>query len=110
LLIDTGSDSVVSVVEVPHQYNPISVMKIKEGKLVPFLEGEGMRILQRQDKPKVYARNGAAIYIVRYATLVERNSFFGENCCPLVMKSEESVDIDTLVDLKFAEFLLTKKS
>lgn len=106
LLINTGADSVVSVVEVPHQYNPVSLMKINDGKLVPFLEGEGTRILQRQDKPKVYARNGAAVYAVRYETLMQHNNLFGKDCRPLIMKSVESIDIDNIWDLKLVECIL----
>lgn len=106
LLINTGADSVVSVEEVPHRYNPFSTMKIKEGKLVAFLESEETKIFRRQDKPKVYARNGAAVYAVRYTTLIQHNNLLGKDCRPLIMKPEESVDIDTVFDVKFAETLL----
>lgn len=110
LLINTNADSVVSVVEVPHQYNPLSVMKITDERLVPFLENEDTQLLRRQDKPKVYARNGAAVYAIRSATLKKYNNIFGADNRPLLMKPEESIDIDTLLDLKFAEFLLTEKN
>ncbi len=108
LLINTGASSVVSVVEVPHQYNPVSLMRVKDGRLVPFLEGEGTRILRKQDKPKVYARNGAAVYVVRRETLIKQNSLFGRDCRPLVMSYEESVDIDSVFDLQIAEMLLLR--
>jgi CMP-N-acetylneuraminic acid synthetase len=106
LLESTGADSVVSVEEVPHRYNPVSIMKIEEGRLVPFLESEQTKISRRQDKPKLYARNGAAIYAVRYATLMQHNSLFGKDCCPLIMRPEESVDIDTIFDVRLAEIIL----
>jgi CMP-N,N'-diacetyllegionaminic acid synthase len=108
LLEKTGCDSVVTVVEVPHQYNPMSVMKIVNGRLIPFLEGEGTTRLSRQTKPKVYARNGAAVYAVRYTTIMQYNNFFGKDSRPLIMKHEESVDIDTDFDLQLAESLLKK--
>jgi len=106
LLISTGADSVVSVEQVPHRYNPCSIMKIEDGRLVTFLKGEQTEIFRRQDKPTVYARNGAAVYAVRYETLMGHDSLFGENCRPLIMKPEESVDIDTLFDVRLAESLL----
>lgn len=109
LLLNTGADSVVSVVEVPHRYNPVSVMKIEEGRLVPFLQGEGTRILRRQDKPKVYARNGAAVYVVTKETVMNQNSLFGNDCRPMMMSCEESVDIDSLFDLRIAEMMLKDK-
>jgi len=106
ILINTGADSVVSMVEIPHQYNPVSVMEIKDGRLAPFLKGEGTRAVRRQDKPKVYARNGAAIYAVRRDTLMNLNSLFGNDCRPFMMSYEDSVDIDSDFDLKIAEMLL----
>jgi len=106
ILYETEADSVVSVVEVPHQYNPVSVMKLTEGKLAAFLQGERREIYIRQHKPTLYARNGAAVYAIRYATFMQHSTLYGEDCRPLVMKPEESVDIDTIFDLKLAEFLL----
>jgi CMP-N-acetylneuraminic acid synthetase len=106
LLIGTGADAIVSVEEVPHRYNPCSIMTIREGRLIAFFESEQTEIFRRQDKPKVYARNGAAVYAVRHETLMQHNSLFGEDCRPLIMKPEESVDIDTLYDVRMAESLL----
>lgn len=108
LLERTGADSVVSVVEVPHQYSPLSIMEIKNERLVSFLQSEKIKIYNRWNKPKVYARNGAAVYATRYTTIVKYNNFFGEDCRPLIMKPEESVDVDTIFDLKLAEFLFDK--
>lgn len=110
MLMTTGADSVVSVVEVPHIYNPVSVMKIKNGMLVPFLEGEGTRILRRQDKPRVFARNGAAVYAATRKTIMEDNSLFGNDCRPFIMACEESIDVDSEFDLQVAEMLLRKSS
>ncbi len=106
LLENSGADSVVSVCRVPHQYNPVSVMKIVEGRLLPFLEGEGTSKLRRHDKPMVYARNGAAVYAVRRETIVKYNNLFGKDSRALLMKDEESIDIDSVSDLKVAEVFL----
>ena len=106
LLFKTGAGSVVSVVEVPHQYNPISVMKIEDGQLVPFLPGEGTRVLRRQDKPRVYARNGPAVLATRTSVLFECASFYGERVVPYLMREEDSIDIDTPFSLLVAELLL----
>src|SRR5436190_23965871 len=57
-----GGDSVVSVVEVPHQFNPTSVMRVEDGLLKPFLAGPAAT--RRQDKPRVLARNGPAVLAV----------------------------------------------
>lgn len=108
LLIKTGADSVVTVVHVPHQFNPVSVMKIENEKLVPFISGS--QILRRQDKPKVYGRNGPAVLAVRRQTVLNKKSLYGDDVRPLIMSEEESIDIDTQFDFEIAEFLLKKSS
>lgn len=105
LLIKTGADSVVSVVEVPHNFNPISVMSLEKGRLAPYSKG-GKPILRRQDKPKVYGRNGPAVLVMKREIVFNKKSLYGSHIRPLVMAQEESIDIDTLFDLKIAEFLL----
>ena len=107
LLESSGADAVVSVTEVPHQFNPVSVLSLVDGRVRPFLEGA--QILRRQDKPKVFARNGPAVLAVRAATLA-RQSLYGEHCRPLVMSAEESVDIDDAADLAYVEYLMTRTS
>ena len=106
LLLKTKADSVVSLVEVPHQYNPISVMKIEDGRLVPFLPGEGNRVLRRQDKPRVYARNGPAVLATRTSVIERTGSLYGQLLVPYIMDWPESLDIDTPVDVLLAEFFL----
>jgi CMP-N-acetylneuraminic acid synthetase len=103
LLVESGADSVVSVVEVPHQFNPVSVLTIEAGRLRPFLEGP--LVTRRQDKPRVFARNGPAVLAVRTPVL-ERGSLYGDDCRPLVMRAQESVDIDEAADFDEAERML----
>jgi CMP-N-acetylneuraminic acid synthetase len=108
-LAASGADSVVTVVEVPHQFNPVSVMKLEEGRLVPFIDGQGTRVLRRQDKPRVYARNGAAVYVTRRQTIIS-GSLFGADCRPLEMTAAESIDIDGPDDLVMAEALMRARN
>jgi len=103
LLETSGADSVVSVVEVPHQFSPVSVMALDGGRLKPFVPGP--LVTRRQDKPRVFARNGPAVLATRYAVLAS-GSLYGDDCRPLVMDAETSVDIDSPSDFDYAEFLL----
>ena len=98
-----GGDSVVSVVEVPHQFNPTSVMRLDDGLLKPLLDGA--TATRRQDKPRLYARNGPAVLAV-HARVIEGGSLYGNETWPLVMTAEESLDIDTPWDLKLVEHSL----
>jgi CMP-N,N'-diacetyllegionaminic acid synthase len=102
-----GGDSVVSVVEVPHQFNPTSVMRIEGGLLKPFLDGP--TATRRQDKPHVYARNGPAVLATR-VEVIKEGSLYGRQSWPLVMSAEDSLDIDTAWDLRLVESVLSARS
>jgi len=101
LLLDSGADSVLSVVEVPHQYRPVSLMAIEDGRLIPL---EADAPTRRQDKPVVYARNGPAVFALRPDRLGE--TLYAGDCRPYVMELRDSLDIDELFDLELAELLL----
>jgi CMP-N-acetylneuraminic acid synthetase len=101
----TGADSVVSVVEVPHQFNPVSVLRLEGERLTPFLDAPP--VLRRQDKPRVFARNGPAVLVVR-ASVLEGGSLYGQDCRPLLMTSEDSLDIDSPSDLDRIERVLAR--
>jgi CMP-N,N'-diacetyllegionaminic acid synthase len=105
LLISKAADSVVSVVPVPHQFNPVSIMCLEEDHLVPFLS-EAAPLLRRQDKPEVYARNGPAVLVCTYETVMRQNRLYGKRTLPLLMEHEESVDVDTAFDLALVEWIL----
>lgn len=101
ILADSGADSVVSVVEVPHQFRPVSLMALEEGRLVPLVADAPLR---RQDKPVVYARNGPAVLALRPERLAD--DLYGRDCRPLVMEARDSVDVDEPSDLRLAELYL----
>lgn len=108
IFLESDADSLVSVIEVPHIYNPYSVMHYDGKWLSPFLkynEGENLR----QKKPCFYARNGAALYVCTYECLLKKNSLFGNKVLPYFMKKEESIDIDDEVDWKIAEYFIREK-
>jgi CMP-N-acetylneuraminic acid synthetase len=103
LLGDTGADSVVSVVKVPHAFVPESLLVLDEGALQPYLPGAAPR--RRQDKPVLYARNGPAVLATRASTLND-GSLYGRDVRALVMSPAESIDVDDADDLQIAEALL----
>ncbi len=59
----------------------------------------------RQELPPVYIRNGA-IYLIKRDILIDKSQLIGEKCFGMEMSDEESVNIDSLLDLKLAELLL----
>ena len=100
LLRDTGADSVVSVVEVPHRYRPGSLMALDGDRLVPV----GETPATRQEKAVVYARNGPAVLALRSERIGA--DLYGGDCRPYLMEPRDSVDVDEPFDLELAELLL----
>ena len=104
LLLGSGADAVVSVVEVPHRYRPGSLMAIDGDRLVPVADG---RHATRQEKPLVYARNGPAVLVIRPHRLSA--DLYGGDCRPYVMEPRASLDVDEPFDLELAELLLARR-
>lgn len=102
-----GCDSVISVVRV-FATHPILMKRIDNDVLLPFCveEKEGTR---RQDyQPAAYMRNGS-VYLTRRGVLMEQGSIWGQTIRPYVMPLERSVSIDTELDLKLAELMMSEQ-
>jgi CMP-N-acetylneuraminic acid synthetase len=108
LLRDSGADSVVSVAVVPGHYHPEWQLAVNDGEL-RTLAGQPLRTLppRRQILAPTYTRNGA-IYACRRATLVEANGLYGDRCRPYVMPAEVSINLDSELDWRLAEMLLSQ--
>jgi CMP-N,N'-diacetyllegionaminic acid synthase len=102
LLLESGADTVVSVVEVPHRYEPSSLMELRNGRLVARSEPT-----TRQAKELLYARNGPAILVLRPSGLGD--GLYGGNVVGYVMDEHDSLDIDSPGDLQLAEQLLRSR-
>lgn len=102
---DPSADSLVSCIEVPHIFHPLSVMRLnKSGHLKPYLDDA--QPTRRQEKEAVFARNGAAIYLTRTECL--DNFIFGGNLIGYPMDTVSSLDIDVEADFAVAAKLLTE--
>jgi CMP-N,N'-diacetyllegionaminic acid synthase len=101
LLLESGADSVVSVVPVPHRYHPDALMDFVDGRVVP--RGTART---RHEKGLVYARNGPAVLAVRSERLGD--DLYGGDCRPYVMDQLDSLDVDEPHDLELADLLLRR--
>lgn len=99
----TNADCAASVRSVPHDIHPIKFKRIKNGLLVPFIEPENGRMATHQLE-SVYVRNGA-VYATRI-DLIQKNQLLNEHCAAFIMPDERSLDINTEMDLRFAQFLM----
>jgi CMP-N-acetylneuraminic acid synthetase len=104
-LIDTGSDSAVSIVELSHMINPLKLKVLSGDKLLSYLEEEKGRMAAKE-LPKVYVRN-CAVYVSTINT-IEKGQIIGEDCRGYLMPQERSVDINDPLDFAFAEFLFSR--
>lgn len=106
ILDDPKADSLVSVIKVPHNFNPYSIMEFNGNYLSSFIKGK--TLMNRHLKPTFFARNGAAIYISTYDLIVKEKKIIGENCLPYFMPLEKSIDIDDNFDWDIAEYLIKR--
>lgn len=95
-LRESGADSVVTVVELPRHLSPDYVMRIEDGRLVPFLP-EGAGVTRRQDARPAFVRDGT-VYAFWRRTLRDTHSIYGADCQPLIVPARESMTIDTPED------------
>ena len=102
------ADSLVSCVQLPHNFNPQSIMCLDaNGSLSPYIEGSVLSG-RRQEKLTYFARNGAAIYITRSHHIDKY--LLGGTLIPYLMNKISSIDIDDMEDMLIAESFLKNKS
>ena len=100
LFVEKKADSVMSYTEEDH---PIFWHKYldKEQKLKNIFPES---IKNRQDYQKTYYPNGS-IFVFSKKTIFQ-DKYYTDNSYAYIMPKERSVDIDTEIDFKFAEFLM----
>lgn len=105
LFVAKRADSVVSVMTVPHNCTPGSLLKKDvEGRLAPAFP-EMAQAVRRQDKPIFHARNGPAVLVLR-PSLIDEGRLYSDRTFGLEMSRRESFDIDHPEDLAIVEALL----
>lgn len=104
IMRDSGADTVVSVVRVPHNMTPAAQMVERDGWL-DFTVPESERQFRRQAKKSAFARNGPAVLIVSRVTL-EAGRLYGPRIAAYEMPRLTSLDIDEAEDLSMAEALI----
>lgn len=104
--VKSGADALVSVIPVPHQYNPHWVLLEKQTDKLHWAMGDKV-IGRRQDLPKAYIRDGS-IYITK-TSVIKNNSLYGESLAYFEMNPERHVNIDTEADWLRATQLLSDK-
>ena len=99
-MLDTNSDSVISVVEVEGNH-PLRMKRVVDGRLINYIDQGHEDMRPRQELPPVYIRNGA-IYATQRNILMKDSSFTGSDSRAYIMPPERSVNIDSMKDLSLA--------
>jgi CMP-N-acetylneuraminic acid synthetase len=107
LFFSQECDSVVSVVSVGGTH-PLRMKRLVGDELKNYIDQGFWNMRPRQLLPDAYIRNGS-IYLIKRDVLVEQDQLIGKKCLGFVMSEEESVNIDTPLDLKLAEILLRER-
>jgi N-acylneuraminate cytidylyltransferase/CMP-N,N'-diacetyllegionaminic acid synthase len=99
-----NAESVISYVEEQH---PIEWHKylLEDGRLECIFED---KLQNRQEVKKSYYPNGA-VYVFNF-DLIKSGRYYSDKTLAYIMPRERSVDIDTIDDFKYVEFLMKVKN
>jgi len=89
-------DTLVSVLPVPHEFNPHWIFEPNEKGLLRIATGEEEIIKRRQDLPPAFFRDGS-IYITK-TSVIKTGSFYGTKLSYIENHPDFYVNIDTLED------------
>ncbi|WP_300386274.1 acylneuraminate cytidylyltransferase family protein [Clostridium sp.] len=98
-----NANSIVSVCEVDH--SPLWCNTLPDdNSLEKFLNND--LIKKPRQKLDTYYRINGAIYIVKTNYLISCGNIYDNKCYAIIMKKENSIDIDDELDFKIAEALI----
>lgn len=103
MMREKNAKAVVSVTEMEH--SPLWCTTLTEDLSMRHFFNDDIINRPRQELPIYYRVNGA-IYLIMKGEL-ESNRMFREKCYAYIMPVEKSVDIDTELDFKMVEFILS---
>ena len=85
----------------------LKCLTLRDGWLDGIVDNK-TSFMRRQDLPLVFKPNGA-IFLSKTASYLRTQSLLSERTIPFVMNSQESLDVDSDVDLRAAEKLLVTR-
>lgn len=103
--INNDFDSLVSVREVPAEFNPHWVFEADEKDCLRIATGEKEIIKRRQELPQAYFRDGS-IYLTKAEVVLKKDSLYGEKIGYIVSQSKRFINLDTMADWERAEQFL----
>lgn len=110
LLLNTRKADSVRGITIPVQ-NPFKMWRVNEGFMVPILRSNIREAYNapRQKLPEIFWQTGH-IDAIRRDTITKKRSLTGERITPLFIEHAYSIDLDTLEDWEFAEWIISQKN
>lgn len=105
-LVDSDYDAVWTVSPTDSKAHPLKQL-ILNNEILDYYDPRGEKIIARQQLNKVYHRNGVA-YAIKRQSIMEKKSIKGDKTGAVVIDEPVS-NIDTKMDILFAEFLMSSK-
>ncbi len=109
IMQEKNADSVISMAEVPTEYNPHWVYFPDKEGYYRLSTGEENPIPRRQELPPAYHREGS-IYLSKTDIILNHNSLFGKKVVGYTIKNRPVINIDTLEDWAEAEKFMTNSN
>ena len=107
LFSQKGADSVIPCTETQHPVEWIFNIN-DDGTIKRSCETGAGKMINRQQLKRSYTLNGA-VFVFKYSLLKETRSYYSQKTYAYAMPLERSIDIDTEIDFKFAEFLIQQE-
>ena len=107
IFMEKEANSVISVSETIH--SPLWSKRIDEKGILRNYFDVRIGNKNRQEIEKAYMPNGA-IFVFKFSLLKEKYSYYSDKTYPYIMPLERSIDIDSKLDFKFAEYLMKKNA
>lgn len=102
-LVEGDFDAVWTVSETDGKSHPLKQLKLSESGALDLYDAAGAAIIARQQLSPVFHRNGIAYAIAREC-LIGKKSIMGDRCGAVIIDGP-TINIDTEIDIKWAEFL-----
>ena len=93
----------------PSGQNPFKMWRVVDNRMVPLLrtEFDEPYNMPRQKLPATFWQTGH-VEVIRYETIMHRHSMTGDHIIPYIIDSRYAIDLDTIEQWEFAEYLLDK--
>jgi len=105
LLEECGAGNVITAM--PARRSPyFNMVELDENGIVHLSKPLQATVERRQDSPKCYDMN-ASIYVWRHSILFRADTLFNADTRLYVMPEERSIDIDSELDFRFVEYLMS---